>query len=183
MGWLEDGLDPALECGRRNSLLEKSPFNVFSLSNSWKLSFSSMRRAFCTLTSYISFSIFCRRPPPMFSTSTSLICASANSSRRPSMTLSFCITSLELFRDSLPLESLRCTEGGANWPASGLGDDDMLLRKLELRETFGLLPSSKFVRISRCASVSFMRCIAACISSSLVCVSSLSLVKAARSLS
>jgi hypothetical protein len=96
------------------------------------------------------------------------------------MTLSFWFTSLELF---LEFESLRCTEDGANWPASGLGDEDMLLRKLELRDMFGFPSPSRPARISRCARDSFMRCIEACISSSLVCVSSRSFMKAARSLS
>src|SRR3569833_1000048 len=58
------------------------------------------------------------RPPPWFSDSTSLICASASSSRRDTMSLSFCSSSLELF-----LESLRWSDdGGAKLPFSTPGE-------------------------------------------------------------
>ena len=77
------------------SVLVKSPFRVFSLSNSWKLSLSSIKRAFAILTSSSFFSSSCTWLPPILSTSMILICASASSSLKDSITRSFCWTSLE----------------------------------------------------------------------------------------
>lgn len=51
----------------------------------------------------------------MFSDSTSLIWASASSSRRDSINRSFCRSSLELFRESLRFKP----DGGANWLSIG----------------------------------------------------------------
>lgn len=145
------------------SVLLKSPFRVFSLRRSWKLSLSSNNRALAIRVSNRVFSSSWTVRPPIFSSSTNLICASASSSRSNSMTLSFCMTTLEWLIGSLRSRE----EGGAKCPFS-MSAEDLLLelagscqlyqmgfREIEYLQDLDMqLSSSGLAFSSRCASVS-----------------------------